>query len=205
MTRLTPSAHLLTLNKMSLQMVVHAEVQDTVTNNITTRTFRFVGLADVVYQINQSKIRLGEFKTAATTSDAWRASFETRHQITGYMMALDTIFGNTNVVDNALLIGQAVPILKTRVNSLSFPVYREPIQYSAFVKACLSAIDIIDEYKLQPEQAVMHTGSCMAYFRPCAFIDLCTSAEEDQREMLKQMHISDDMSPSERKAIIRHE
>lgn len=191
--------------EMSINIIVTVTLQDIHTAEITTRTFRFIGLADSVYQRDANTISLGEFKTASTTNEAWRKAFETRHQITGYQFGLTALFPNSIIKNESILIGQAIPLLKSRANNLHFPVYRESVHFKAFANACLHAIDTIETYRNYPHLAPMYTHSCNAYFVPCAYMDVCTSEEEDQIAMIDQMVTDNDRSPSEEKAFQRNE
>ena len=192
-------------HEMSIDTVITVELEDITTGEISYFSYRFVGLADAVYQTSNGKFKLGEFKTASTTNDAWRMAFETRHQITGYNLGLRGLFPYEKIDDECLLIGQAIPLLKTRANNLHFPTYREPSHYKAFANACINALKVIEDYRDYPHLAPMFTHSCNAYFRPCAYLDVCTSAEEDQIAMIDQMVKNEELSPSEEKAFKRNE
>lgn len=164
--------------------------------------FRFIGLADIVYQnLETLFVKLGEYKTASSKNDAWRLAFDTRHQLTGYNGALLAYFDNVSL--DTILIGSSIPVRTTQVPVEHFIVPRDEENIKQFVNSMLFTKSIIQEYKDKPLDTPMFTHSCNRYFRPCSLLDLCTASIEDQHVMFEQMEIAQEMSPSEMKALLR--
>ena len=168
----------------------------------TNYNVRFIGLADALYQNHDTRVvTLGEYKTSSSMNDAWERAFETRHQITGYNAALKAYF--PNVAGNTILLGSAVPVPRTKTRVQHFSVPRDDDHTKQFLNTILFTMGLIESYRDTPLTAPMFTHSCNRYFRPCAFLDLCSASLEDQFVMLEQMEIAPALSPSEMKALLR--
>lgn len=180
--------------EMSLDAVIETEDHSRI---------RAIGLADVVYQNQETKkITLGEYKTASSMNDAWRDSFRTRHQITLYNALLKAYFGDL-VTMNTILIGSAIPVRSRSVPVQHFPVERDHENIQDLIDTIVFASKVIEKYKNNPMRAPMFTHSCNRYFRTCSFMDLCTSAKVDQQIIYEQMEVERAASPSEKKALMR--
>lgn len=168
-------------------------------------SFRFIGLADVLYTNNVTKlVKLGEFKTTSSMNEGWEASFRTRHQLTAYMAALHAYFDHVSL--DTILTGSTIPVRKTTTPVMTLLFDREEQNFLDFFNTVRHAWGIIQEYKNEDVIfAPMFTHSCNRYFRPCSLIDFCTAAHEDQVVMLEQMAFDANLSPSEAKALLRRE
>lgn len=165
---------------------------------------RCIGLADVLYQNEKTKqITLGEYKTASSMNDAWRLSFDTRHQITLYNALLQAYFG-TQETFNTILIGSAIPVRSTSTPCQHFQVDRDQENIQELLRTFMFSSTMIEKYRDQPLATPMFTHSCNRYFRPCSLLDLCTATKEDQFQMLDNMEIEEAASPSEQKAMLRN-
>lgn len=171
----------------------------------STKSIRFIGLADVVYQRrSDGKVSLGEYKTTSSMGDGWREAFKTRHQLSAYIGALHAYFDD--VAYDVVLTGSALPVRKTSAPNITFPVDRDAQAVTNFLTTALFATSLVTEWPgQQAVYAPMFTHSCNRYFRPCALLDLCSSVHDDQEIMWEQMTIDADMSPSELKAMLRKE
>lgn len=168
------------------------------------RLLRCIGLADVVYQNQETKaISLGEYKTASLMNDAWRMAFDTRHQITLYNALLQAHFGRQDTF-NTILIGSAIPVRSTSEPVQHFTVDRDQQHVQELLNTYLFTQGLIKEYKEQPLSTPMFTHSCNRYFRPCSLLDLCVAAKEDQHVMFEGMYVEEAPSPSEQKALLRN-
>lgn len=172
--------------------------------NTSHGAFRFIGLVDALYQNKDTgQIKQGEYKTTSSMNDAWRMAFDTRHQITAYNAALHAYFDN--VSQDVILLGSSIPVRKTTAPVQHFPVYRDESAVQQFLQTMVFTKFVKETFLSQPLFAPTFTHSCNRYFRPCAFIDLCSSALADQEAMLEQMEEASSLSPSEEKALLRRE
>lgn len=178
---------------------------DAVINVDKGPSLRCLGLADVVYK-NEStgEITLGEYKTTSSMNDAWRAAFETRHQITLYNTLLQAYFGIKKVF-NTIIVGSAIPVRRTGAPVQFFTVKRDQENITELINTIVFTQNIIDKYRNQPLEAPMFTHSCSRFFRPCSMLDICTAIKEDQYGMLDNMLDRPTLSPSERKAMMRNQ
>lgn len=172
---------------------------------IDIQTFRFIGLADVVYHNRETNlVTLGEYKTTSSMNEGWREAFRTRHQQSAYLGALQAYF--PNVSWDCILTGSSIPVRKTSAPNMTFPIYRDREAVNNFLMTALTALELMAKYKDEKAiDAPMFTHSCNRYFRPCSLLDLCSSCRDDQLAMWNEMAISPEMSPSEFKAFLRKE
>ena len=164
---------------------------------------RVIGLADAVYQNSKTKLTtMGEYKSSSNMNDAWQQQYATRHQVTIYSAMLDAYFDNFS--GNTVLIGSSIPVRKTSPANMHFQLSRDEDQVKDMLLSLLHADALRGVY--QGEAAIyapMFTHSCNRYFRPCAFLDLCTSSHPDQEAMWAEMSSAPELSPSEMKALAR--
>ncbi len=179
------------------------DVVFTVANEFNmTQDVRVIGLLDVLYQNSEGKVTLGEYKTTSNMSDAWRNQFALRAQQSAYIGALHAYFDN--ISEDLILTGSTIPVRKTTVSVQHFTVERTHQHVLEFLQTAMFAIDLINQHKDNAHNAPMFTHSCNRYFNTCALFDLCTADKADQAIMLENMKVSDDMSPSEAKALMRN-
>jgi hypothetical protein len=166
---------------------------------------RFIGLIDTLYQnLTTSIVTMGEYKTTSSMNDGWREAFKTRHQISAYQGALGAYFDNSSW--DTILTGSNIPVRKTTAPLDHFTISRDEQFVIAFLQTALHSVQTINTYRDDNAiYAPMFTHSCNRYFRPCSLIDLCSSEISDQRIMLEQMVITEQLSPSEMKAFLRQE
>lgn len=198
--------------EMSLDVVFHVEYtkeewnnnQGAMVKSISSKQFRFIGLADVVYENEDTQAKtLGEYKTAARMGDAWRDAFQTRHQLTAYNAALLALFPE-DLTLNTIMIGSAIPVRKTTAAVQHFTVTRDRGNIIDFLRTAMFADSLRSSFDVTTVvKAPMFTHSCNRYFKSCALLDLCTSPMEDQQVMFEQMPVKEELSPSEVKALMK--
>lgn len=171
-------------------------------NDDTTRQLRVIGLIDVLYQGSDLSVTLGEYKTTSNMTDSWRNQFNLRAQQSAYTGALYAYFDN--VKPDLILTGSTIPVRKTTVSVQHFVIERTDQHVVEFLQTALFAVDLIAKHDDKPEDAPMFTHSCNRYFNTCSLMDLCTADKTDQSFMLENMQTSDEMSPSETKALMRN-
>lgn len=162
---------------------------------------RFTGKIDGVHCYNNdiAKPFVEENKTSSRLGDAWEFSFDTSHQVTGYVVAASAIIGLA--LDTARIRGVAIPqprIYDTN-GVATITVYRKEHHIQRWAEWFMHTAKLYFEHKPSPLDAPMYTHSCSRYFRPCTFIPLCSAEREEAEEYLEQMVI-DEWSPLEDKA-----
>ena len=148
--------------------------------------------------VGKNNLILSENKTGARLDEAWRMSFHTSHQVTGYLMAAQLF--SQQKVDECYVIGAQIPLPKAYENGIVWNhVRREQHQFARWLDWIYSIASINAMHKGDPLNAPMYTHSCNRYFRPCSFIPLCAADEEERIAVLEQM-VVDEWSPLHEKA-----
>lgn len=157
---------------------------------------RLIGTADGLHWRGDELV-LDENKTASRLNEAWIESFQTSHQITGYLLMLSTTLGVH--VRRAAVHGMAIPLPRSYdVGGLvTEHVSRNDTQIRDYLEWVLNIVQTVELYKSNPLAAPKHTGACNKYFRPCSLIPLCASPSEERAEMFVDM-VERTPSPSER-------
>jgi hypothetical protein len=157
----------------------------------------FTGKIDGVHNFKET-LRIEENKTSSRLNDAWQMSFDTSHQVTGYLIAASTIV--KKYIDTALVRGLAIPQpIRGDNGILDTFIRRERHSIVSWAEWLAFIVDIHDKYYLNPTDAPMFTHSCNRYFRPCNFIPLCAADKEERRDMFAQL-VNDEWSPLDEKA-----
>ena len=165
-------------------------------DNGECRVYRFIGRADGVHYTNRKAdvIRIHENKTASRLNDAWELSFETSHQVTGYIVGLSTMLGVE--VRQAVVLGVALPMPKTYSlgGLLRVVVNRYDFQIAEWFDWFWHTTQIYEQHKDNVIDAPKYTISCNRYFRPCSFIPFCAIPPEFRKEVIEEM-VDDPWSP----------
>lgn len=169
--------------------------------NGTTRRVRFYGRIDGVhcYRNDLSAPRIEENKTASRLNDAWQMSFETSHQVTGYIAASRAVTGLD--ISRALVLGCSIPQPRMYDEGImTVQVKREELQFVSWAKWFRHTCELYFKFFDQPLEAPMYTGSCNRYFRPCSFVPLCASRNEEEAQDMFEMFVKEEWSPLHEKA-----
>lgn len=161
---------------------------------------RYIGTIDGVCSRADGTLRVEENKTASRLDEAWRNSFDVKSQPTGYIVAGRLITGNDDI-SSARIIGVKLKQTRSHEDMLVFNIDREEDHILAWHRTLLHAHELSERYKDEPLLAPEYTHSCNRYFRPCAFIPLCSSTMDDQIATYETMEETP-LSPSE-EAILR--
>lgn len=157
--------------------------------------YRFIGKADGIHWKDKQKsvMRLHENKTASRLGSAWEMSFETSHQVTGYLIGLSQMLNYH--IEEAMILGTALPMPRQYADGLSrIIVKRMEHQLQEWFTWFWHTTRIYEQYKDTPLDAPLYTHSCNRYFRPCSFIPLCVGDPEERRNTYDEMVI-DEWSP----------
>lgn len=156
------------------------------------RSIRYIGRMDGIHvdpRRNNSTI-VHENKTAGRLDDAWRMSFHMSHQITGYCAGGSVITGSG--CDAGLVLGAQIPLPKQYASGIvDERVSRAPHMFDKWFRWIDFTVSIEEQYINDPLNAPKLTHSCNRYFRPCAFIPLCTDDEDGMRASLEQMPVEE--------------
>jgi hypothetical protein len=155
------------------------------------RRFLYTGRVDGIHTDKSGELVVQENKTASRLGEAWRMSFDTSHQVTGYCVAGSLFTGAP--VSRGLVIGLMLPL---PVRSLSDAlvvedVRRPPHMKEQWVTWLEHTIAMHDKYMADPLSAPLYTHSCNRYFMPCSFIPICASDPEEQRAILNEMEVEE--------------
>ena len=158
---------------------------------------RFIGTLDGLHiKPSNNVIRVEENKTASRLDEAWRFSWETNHQPTGYMLSA-TVFTN-RAITSGVIRGMQIPLPKTYDlgGIVNEPIKRDQTMFMEWAKWFATGVLKYRAIQNTPLSSVMNTHSCNRYFRPCSLIPLCASPPEEQHIMLEEMEEAH-LSPSE--------
>lgn len=162
-------------------------------------TVRYIGTIDAVHINKKGQPYIEENKTASRLGDAWAASFETSHQVTGY-----TVFASK-------LLG--IPISEALIHGVSLPQPRKATTYTEGVRSeyvsrsedqqqkffqwvyntYMKRVRIGDDIEL----ATQETHSCNRYFQACSLIPFCNSGGAEERQAMLDEMTTLELSPSE--------
>ncbi len=162
--------------------------------------FYYTGRIDGLHHTapDSDELLIQENKTASRLDNAWRASFEMSHQVTGYTVAA-TLFSRSNV-SRALVIGLSIPVPKSAVDGLAIESTRRPdFMKQRWLDWLNYTVDIHNTYVDDIHNAPKHTHSCNRYFRSCQMIPFCVADQDEQVDILSSM-TTDRWSPLDEKA-----
>lgn len=166
------------------------------------KPIRFIGLADAVYRNAETKkVTLGEYKTSSRVTDSYLESFQTRNQISAYLLGLHADYSDY-MTGNAIIIASEMPPKATKQNVQHIMVSRDVDSYESFFTACQFGMQLIDQFGNAPTDAPMFTHSCNRYFRTCSLMSMCTCTAQDRRETYDSMFTME-LSPSEQMAELK--
>lgn len=165
------------------------------------KQIRFIGTIDgLLLDKLKNRLTLDENKTASRLDNAWEATFEIGHQLTGYMAACIAVFDVQ--VWNARVTGCKIKHTNSGEDIKVIYPNRTPQQILEWGSWVRHTVDMHESY-LDPsgvplfEATPRYTHSCNRYFRPCSFIPFCADTAEGRIEQFESM-IETPASPSER-------
>lgn len=159
------------------------------------RHIRYIGTMDGLMIKQDKELYLDENKTASRLDDAWRMSFDMRHQVTGYCAAATTIVGNT--VFNARITGAKIKPTGRGEDITVLEVKRDYNAINHWAAWVRHTVDMYETYKDDYENAPRYTHSCSRFYRSCSLLPFCADTPQGRAEQWEQMQAVE-MSPSER-------
>jgi len=149
------------------------------------RTRNFVGRIDaLVDDLKHDERIVNENKTASRLDRSWQASFEMSHQVTGYMLAAEALFGER--CEQTIVFGSALPVPREfdYGGLIRVSVTRNDTQRREWFEWFDYSARVYEQWLDRPEAAPKFTHSCSRYFRPCSLIQFCQLPREERRETL---------------------
>jgi hypothetical protein len=141
----------------------------------------------------ENEVIVAENKTAGRLTDSWRMSFAISHQVTGYIVAAETIFKRP--IDKAIVMGVQIPLPRDIFTGTSFELCSRTL--SDKVRWCewlFHSVHAFDMWTNEPHNAPRYSHSCNRYFSACQFIPYCSLPREEQIQTLEDMAV-DEWSP----------
>lgn len=158
----------------------------------------YTGRIDGLHIGSRGSITLVENKTGARLDDAWRQSFYTSHQVTGYHMAAQ--LACKAPVEDVYVIGAQIPLPKNYENGIVWQhTTRQSHQFERWLDWIFDVASVHVHHKANVLEAPMYTHSCNRYFRPCSMIPFCVADNEERAAILEEMAV-DEWSPLHEKA-----
>jgi hypothetical protein len=173
------------------------------------KLIRFIGTVDgLIQDVNHdNRLTLDENKTAARLDDAWAASFEIGHQVTGYMACCISVF-NVQVF-HSRVTGCRIKHTNSGEDIRILYPSRTPDMFMEWGSWVRHSADMHEAYRRShPESSDMpnfeatprYTHSCNRFFRACSFLPFCADTPEGRIEQWDNM-TETPASPSERSVL----
>lgn len=157
-------------------------------NTLGERSY-YCGRIDGIHEWGD-QLAVGENKTSARLTDAWRMSFAISHQITGYMIAAGVLLDTE--INNAIVMGVQLPLPKSAFDGVSFElVTRTESDRLRWCEWFFHSIATYETYIAKATQAPRYPHSCNRYFSACQFIPFCALPREDQANSLADMRVEE--------------
>lgn len=161
-----------------------------------TQDIHFIGKLDGIHvRLNDNNsLIIHENKTASRLDDSWVGQWYKSHQITGYCLA--AYYFTKQECLQARVLGMQIPAPKSSGYAFRMErVDREQFNFNDWCRWVLHINEIIEDYKDNPEKALMNTHACCKYYKQCAFIPVCCSDEEERKRIIEEDMIIDEWNP----------
>lgn len=159
------------------------------------RTVRYIGTIDGIIERQDGEIMIDENKTASRLDETWRKAFAVKSQPTGYIAVARLMTGYD--VTRTRIIGCKVKQQRSQEDMLSFIEERDDEQIADWARTLMFTDRMVHEFRDQPLDAPKFTHSCSRYFRPCAFIDMCSAGRGDQQDIYDGL-VPAELTPSQK-------
>lgn len=168
-------------------LVVTIEIKD----HVVPFMRRFIGKIDgIVVTPRGRQLEVDEYKTASRIDEAWEASFEMSHQVTGYLLAASSIIKEP--LDRGKVWGIQIPQPRGYISGFAeIPFKRTPHMYREWFAWFYNAVMLYDAFDDDPSSAPKFTHSCNRYFRPCSLIPYCTAPPDERKAMLPEFEYNE--------------
>lgn len=161
-------------------------------NNGEKYLIRWVGKVDGIHvDKKHNYIVLNENKTSGRLSDAWRNSFMTSHQLTGYCVAMSAI--TEQAIENVDVYGSCLPVPRSYTGSgavTRIPEKRtQEDYYPEWLGWILFHTQVDKQYGTMEKvfDAPRNTHACNRYFSTCSLMPFCATPRQDRMGVLEDM------------------
>lgn len=161
------------------------------------KTYGLYGKIDGIEMNKKGIPKLAENKTTWRIDDAFRCSFDTSHQITGYMAAARALYG-IDLVD-ANVYAMTIPLTKSHVDSYArVPVKRTAENHDEWAQWFVEGHKMYDKYAgiRRVQKAPKYTHSCSRFFRACSMIPLCSTPKAEWKDFFKETMVEHKWDPT---------
>jgi len=162
------------------------------------KRYGFYGKIDGIEQTKKSVVKLAENKTTYRIDDPFRYSFDTTHQITGYMAAARALYGVE--IEDANVYALSIPLPKSHVEGYArIPVKRTPDQFDEWAYWFIEGTKLYDKYAgiNGAKRAPMYTHSCSRFFRSCSLLPLCATPKKEWKAFFKETMMEHKWDPTQ--------
>ena len=163
-----------------------------------SKEFRYIGTIDgLVIKAPTGQYYLDENKTSVRLSQAWRDSFDMKHQITGYCAASTAVFGFRTL--RSRVTGLKIPPSNRGEDCYPFePIERTEDAIQHWATWLREMAETYEKYKDDFEHAARYTHSCNRYFRTCSLLQFCADTAEGRQIAFNESMVAAEPRPSER-------
>ena len=161
------------------------------------KRIRYIGTIDgiVCQRRYPNTAMVDENKTSARLDEAWKRSFDTKSQPTGYVYVAKLLTGLE--VTKTRILGVKIKQTRSNEDYLPFITDRQDYQLVDWARSLFFADELVERYGDDPITAPQFTHACNRYFRPCSLIDLCAASPEDREEIYHNSMIEAPLTPSQ--------
>jgi hypothetical protein len=154
-------------------------------------THYYCGRIDGLHTMGKDgELVVGENKTASRISDVWRMSFAISHQVTGYVIAAETILNAP--VNNAIVMGVQIPLPRDIFDGVSFElVTRTESDKVRWCEWLFHSIETYERWIDRPHDAPRYSHSCNRFFSACEMIPYCALERREQVQALVDMRVNE--------------
>ena len=153
-------------------------------NDINPIKIRYVGVIDAIMTNQQGKSFNVEYKTTSRITDAYRSQWILSNQLTGYNLAMRTLYPDLDVLHGSMLEAITIPIPKKPGIA---PIHmrelyeRNEVHFDIFANFVYDGVLALDLAMQSPTDAKANTHSCTDYNTACTYLRLCAMNAEDRK------------------------
>lgn len=161
------------------------------------KSLRYIGTLDgIVEPVKYPGMgMLDENKTASRLDEAFRNSFEVKHQPNAYILVARML--TKLEIEKARILGIKIKQTRSAEDFLPFIVDRQEHNFQHWARTLFFCSEIVERFGEDPLQAPQFTHSCNRYFRACSFIELCAAEPEDQYDIFMNSMVEAPFTPSQ--------
>lgn len=153
---------------------------------------RFGGTLDaILLWLKNNRVYVGENKVMSRPDDHWQRAFLTSHQVTGYIIGLNTVLSSLGAdmqeSDGVKVFGFKNKQTGHQDDYRTFIVGREPHMLMPWFYSLRETVDEFNKYRHDLERAPRRTKACNRYFKACSLVDFCADTPAGRAQQLEEM------------------